>query len=92
MEALIERGHLGWPALIRALTVGPAKLLNLDAGTLSVGAAADVTLIDPAAEWTIDAGHFLSRSRNTPFHGRRVRGRIACTIVSGEVRHRLLDK
>lgn len=89
VEALIEPGHLPWPELIRALTVGPAQLLNLDAGTLAPGAAADVTLIDPAAEWTIDAARFRSKSRNTPFHGRRARGRVACTIVGGEIRYRV---
>jgi dihydroorotase len=64
-------------------------LLNLQAGDLATGAAADVTLIDAAAEWTIDAGSFRSRSRNTPFHGHRVRGRVVCTIVAGEIRYRL---
>lgn len=92
VEALIDPRHLDWPQLIRALTLGPAKLLNLAAGTLSPGAAGDVTLIDPDAEWTIDAGRFCSRSRNTPFHGRRVRGRVACTIVAGEVRHRVTGR
>ncbi len=92
MEALIEPGHLAWPELIRALTIGPARLLNLDAGTLTPGSAADVTLIDPAAEWTIDAGRFRTKSRNTPFHGHKARGRVVATIVAGEVRHRLAAK
>jgi dihydroorotase len=46
-----------------------------------------VTIIDPQVKWTIDAGLFASKSRNTPFHGREVRGRAVCTIVNGEVRH-----
>jgi dihydroorotase len=70
--------------LIEMLTVGPAKLLKLDAGTLSIGAAADVTLIDPDLEWTVDANTFQSLSRNTPFHGWELKGRAVRTVVRGE--------
>lgn len=89
IEALIGPGHLTWLQLISKLTVGPAQLLGLKSGTLSPGAVADVTIIDPSAEWTIDASQFESRSRNTPFDGRTVRGRAFATIVGGEVRHQL---
>jgi dihydroorotase len=88
VAALIEPGHLTWPDLIRTLTVGPASLLGLDAGTLAPGSAADVTIIDPDARWTVDAAKFASKSRNTPFHGREFRGRVRYTIVGGEVRYR----
>lgn len=88
IEALIEPDHLTWPALLRTLTVGPARLLQVPKGTLAPGADADVTIIDPHAQWTVDAAHFASKSRNTPFHGRTVRGRAVCTIVNGEVRYR----
>ena len=65
-------------------TVEPARLLKLDAGTLSVGAVADVTLIKPDLVWTVDVAKFESISRNTPFAGRKLRGRAVRTIVSGE--------
>ena len=65
-------------------TVEPAKLLKLDAGTLSIGAKADVTLIDPDREWTVDASKFESLSHNTPFHGWKLKGRAVRTIVGGE--------
>jgi dihydroorotase len=64
--ALIEPGHLTWPQLIEKLTIQPARELGIDRGTLSVGATADVTIIDPAAEWTIDPSEFKSKSRNCP--------------------------
>jgi len=70
--------------LIEMLTVNPAKLLGLEAGTLSLGAPADVTLIDPDLEWTVDAGSFQSASRNTPFHGWKLKGRAVRTIVAGK--------
>jgi len=84
---LIEPGHLSWPALIERLTCGPARVLGLDKGTLHSGADADVTLIDPDAQWTIDPAAFRSRGRNTPFGGWKVRGR-AHTVVVGGVVHR----
>ena len=70
--------------LIEMYTVEPARLLNLKAGTLSTGAPADVTLINPNLEWTVKASEFQSLSRNTPFDGWKVRGRAVRTIVSGE--------
>jgi len=89
IQTLIEPGHLDWPALIAKLTTGPAELLQLDRGTLRPGAVADVTVIDPRDEWTVDAARFASLSRNTPFDGRTVRGRARYTIVGGQIRHRL---
>jgi dihydroorotase len=89
VKSLVEPGHLTWPQLISKLTVNPARLLGLEIGTLAPGAAADVTVIAPDAMWTIDAGLFRSRSRNTPFHGWSVAGRVEATIVAGEVRYRL---
>lgn len=69
--------------LIAALSWNPARILNLDLGTLSVGAAADVAIIDPEARWTCDADALQSRSRNTPFGGREFIGRAIATIVGG---------
>jgi len=77
---------LDWPGLLAKLTVNPARILGIDKGTLRPGADADVTLIDPDVTWTIDVGAFRSKSRNCPFHGKRVRGRAARTIVGGHTR------
>lgn len=85
-EALILPEHLGWSQLVSCLTIGPAKLLNIPHGTLSPGVAADVTLIDPAEQWTIDGSKFRSHSHNTPFLDRPVTGRVVGTLVDGELR------
>jgi len=70
--------------LIEMFTANPARLLKLEAGTLTVGARADVTLIDPNLEWTVNAAEFKTASRNTPFEGWRLKGRAVRTIVGGK--------
>jgi len=70
--------------LIEMFTVNPARLLGMEAGTLSVGRAADVTLIDPELEWTVDSAAFQSMSRNTPFDSWKLKGRAVRTIVGGK--------
>jgi dihydroorotase len=85
IEALIQPGHLTWSELLEKLTIGPAKLLKVAGGTLAAGAPADVTVIHPDEAWTIDSTLFRSQSRNTPFHGRNVRGRAKYTIVDGRI-------
>jgi len=70
--------------LIAMYTVEPARLLRIDAGTLSAGARADVTLIDPELEWTVKIDQFHSASRNSPFDGWQLKGRAVRTIVGGK--------
>ena len=72
------------PRLIEMFTVNPARLLQIEAGTLSLGAAADITLINPELEWTVDAQSFQSLSCNTPFDGWKLKGRAVRTIVGGK--------
>ncbi len=86
IKAMIEPGHLTWMQLVARLTTGPAAILGLAHGTLSVGQLADVTVIDPAKRWTVRATEFRSRSRNTPFDGIEFSGRVVRTIVDGEIR------
>jgi len=79
-----KRKAIDLPRLIQLYTENPAKLLGLDRGTLSIGAVADVTIIDPGLEWTVDKEQSASRSRNTPFHGWELKGRATRTIVAGK--------
>ncbi|MGB3086444.1 MAG: amidohydrolase family protein, partial [Phycisphaerae bacterium] len=85
VRALVEAGRMDWPGLVARLTCNPARVLGLNAGTLAAGAPADVTVIDPEAEWTIDPEKFASRARNCPFAGWRVRGRVVRTLVAGQI-------
>lgn len=85
IDLLVHKtGTIDLPRLIAMLTVNPARLLNLDCGTLGLGAAADVTLIDASLEWTVDAEAFETASRNTPFDKWKLKGRAVRTIVGGE--------
>jgi dihydroorotase len=86
VKALIEPGILDWPALIQLLTEKPAKVIGIDKGTLGVGKQADVTIINPKAECEIDVNKFRSKSRNCPYHGWKVTGKVEKTIVGGEIR------
>jgi dihydroorotase len=79
-----KRNVIDLPRLIELFTVKPARLLSLDRGTLSIGAPADVTLINPELEWTFNKEQSRSLSRNTPFHGAELKGRAIATIVGGK--------
>lgn len=85
-KALIHTGLMDWPAMIDRMTVRPAAVLDRPYGTLSPGAIADVTVIDPDKTWTVDIGAFESLSRNCPYDGWQLTGRAEVTIVDGEVR------
>ncbi|HXD95128.1 MAG TPA: dihydroorotase [Candidatus Acidoferrum sp.] len=85
LDRLVKPGALPLATLISRLSRDPARLLGLPGGHLAPGAPADVTILDPAAEWTVDPARFQSKSRNTPFGGWPVTGRPWKTIVGGGI-------
>jgi dihydroorotase len=85
LDRLVKPGALPLGTLVSRMSRDPARLLGLPGGSLAPGAAADVTLIDPTAEWTVDPARFQSRSRNTPFGGWPLTGRPWKTIVGGRI-------
>jgi dihydroorotase len=85
LEQLYHPGKLDLLRLVRLFTSNPARILSLERGTLRPGAVADVTIFSVEEEWTYDVSRSLSRSRNTPFHGRKFRGGPAATIVRGNI-------
>jgi len=82
---LVEPGLLSLADLVNRMSVMPARIFNLTGGTLAPGAAGDVVVIDPEAQWVVRPEDFYSKSRNTPFAGRELRGRAEVTIVRGQV-------
>jgi dihydroorotase len=87
MAVLVADGRIDWPTVVRLFTHAPATVLNLPGGSLSLGSAADITVIDPDRAWTVSAETLRSRSKNTPLLGMTVRGRAVLTMVSGVIRH-----
>jgi len=81
---LAQEGVLTIADAVRRMSLNPATILKLDKGTLSVGADADITIIDPDLDWTVDVSQFKSRSKNTPFNGWKLKGRAVQTIVGGK--------
>jgi dihydroorotase len=84
---LVEEGVLTLEAAVAKLTTGPARAFRLNHGTLAAGADADVVIANVQEPWEIDPARFRSRSRNTPFAGWKVKGRILTTIVGGKIVH-----
>lgn len=84
-EKLVHPGRIPLMKMIELYTTGPANVLRLNRGTLSTGAPADITVLDPERRWTYDVNHSPSRSRNTPFHGTEFRGGPVATIVNGSI-------
>ncbi|HEY7955223.1 MAG TPA: dihydroorotase [Polyangia bacterium] len=82
---LVDEKVLTLPELIGKLTHSAARIFGLPAGTLERGAPADVAVIDPALSWRVDRDSLRSKSRNTPFHGWELRGRVVHTIVGGAI-------
>ena len=80
---LVRAGRLTRMRAVDSLTLAAAKCFGLDVGTLAVGAPADVTVIDPDAAWTVAAADFASKSANSPFVGRQLRGQARLTLVGG---------
>jgi dihydroorotase len=84
LEQLYHPGHVGIAHIVKLFTQNPAQILSLNRGTLRVGAPADVTIFSTDREWTYDVGKSPSKSRNSPFHGRKFKGGPVATIVAGQ--------
>lgn len=83
VKELVNGGVLSLMELIGRMSTEPAKAFHLDAGTLEPGKPADLVIFDPAATWTVDPTEFYSKSRNTPYGGHMLAGRVERTIVGG---------
>lgn len=86
VETLVDSGLLTWSQLIEKMALNPARILGIPKGTLEIGADADVVAIDPALEWDFVESEMRSKSKNSPYLGRRMKGRAVVAIVAGEIR------
>ncbi len=83
--SLVEAGVLTLSQALAKLTIEPAKIMRLNKGHLSIGADADITIIDSEVSWIVEPERLHSKSKNTPFIGWKMTGRVTCTIVGGRV-------
>lgn len=83
---LVDEGVITLQKLVEKMALNPSKILGIRRGTLQAGAVADITVIDPDLTWTVDAGALSSKSKNSPFLGREMRGGARCTVVGGEIK------
>lgn len=85
LTGLYHTGKFTLAEIIDRMATAPARILGIEAGVLQVGAPADITIIDPDIEWTVDSRQFYTRGKHTPFEGKKLKGRAVATIVSGKV-------
>jgi dihydroorotase len=83
--ALVREGVLTLPELLRKFTMNPAKLLGLPYGQIAAGKVADLIIFNLDAEWKVDRNFFLSKGKNSPFHGWTLKGKNLLTIVDGKI-------
>ncbi len=82
---LVDAGLLSWSDLVRKLSLDPARILKIDRGTLSIGSEADLIIVDPAREWKVEKTGLVSKSKNSCFLGRTLKGTVEYTICSGRI-------
>lgn len=85
ISELVDKGILTPMQMAEKMSWNPAKIIGLDKGSLAEGKIADVVVIDPEADYVINAEEFVSKGKNTPFHGRKVKGKVIATICDGKI-------
>lgn len=89
IETMVDSGLLTWSQFVEKLSLNPSKILRINKGSLKIGADADVTIIDPNLKWRFTTDDIHSKSKNSPYIGRQMKGRAIMTIVAGEIRFKL---
>ncbi|HTY13226.1 MAG TPA: dihydroorotase [Candidatus Omnitrophota bacterium] len=85
LTELVEPGSLTLKKAIEKMTVNPARILNIKKGVLKVGWDGDAIIVDPNAEWTVNIKNFTSRSKNSPYDGWKLKGKVLYSIVGGRI-------
>ncbi len=89
MTELVHTGIINYMQMAAKMSYNPARVLGIDKGTLNVGAIADITIIDPEKEYTVNTEDFVSKGKNTPFNGYKAKGMVVRTIVSGKTVYKI---
>jgi len=88
ITALVAPGLLSWQELLVKLTINPAKILGINRGALSAGSIADLAVVSPGEEWLVEKKEIVSKSKNSAFLGRRLKGRVDYTVYCGKIVYR----
>ena len=86
---LIHPGILSWPELLFKMSVNPARILGLDRGTLTVGACADIVIVDAEKEWLVEKNQLVSKSKNSAFLNKKLKGVVEYTLLSGKITYNI---
>ncbi len=86
---MIEPGLMSWSDLVNKMCSLPARILGIEKGTLGIGCDADIVIFSPEKEWVVKKKNFASRSKNSAFIGKKLKGAVEYTIHKGEVVYKL---
>jgi dihydroorotase len=89
ISELVNSGLLDWSGLVQKMALNPARILGIDKGSLSVGCAADLIVVSPDKEWIVEKQNFVSKSKNSAFLGKTLKGVVEYTICGGKVAYKL---
>lgn len=86
ITALVDKGHIDYLDMVRLMSYSPAKVLGINKGEIKIGADADLTIFDGEKEYTYTKDMIVSKSKNTPFIGKKLKGQVVYTIVGGDIK------
>jgi len=82
---LVDKGILDWPGLVEKMSLNPARILGLNKGRIAAGSDADIVIVDPQKEWVVTKDNFVSKSKNSAFLGRTLKGVVEYTVCAGKI-------
>jgi len=82
---LLQTGLIGWQRIVELLSINPAKIMGLNKGSLAQGDDADIAIVDPHQDWVFTKKEILSKSKNSPFINKKLKGRTVYTILAGKL-------
>jgi dihydroorotase len=88
---LVQTGILDWKGLVEKLALNPARILGIDRGKLGIGKVADLIVVNPQIDWQVKKNDFISKSKNSPFIDRRLKGKVVYTVLGGKIAYRNIN-
>ena len=86
---LVDKGYISYLEMVKLMSYNPAKIIGIDKGQISVGKTADLTIFNPETEYIYTKESIASKSKNTPFIGKKLKGQVCYTIVNGKIVYKI---